>query len=150
MELLIKSFADLSNRELYYIIRLRNEVFVVEQSCPYQDTDEKDLEALHLFYKEKGSDHILAYCRLLPAGISYADCSIGRVVSSMQVRKTGLGRRMMQQAIDFIRNEWKEKTIRISAQLYLKAFYESLGFIATGEVYPEDNIPHIEMLWTSE
>jgi len=146
MQFLIKSFAELTNIELYNIIRLRNEVFVVEQDCPYQDADGKDLKALHLFCKENGSDNILAYCRLLPAGISYTESSIGRVVNSMSVRKTGLGRTMMQQAINFIHNEWKERTIRISAQLYLKSFYESLGFTAFGEVYPEDNIPHIGMI----
>lgn len=146
MQLFIKSFEALTKLELYHIIRLRNEVFVVEQNCPYQDADGKDITAQHLFYKDNRSHDVLAYCRLLPPGSSYPESSIGRVANSPSVRGTGLGRKMMLEAIRFIHEQWQHNAIRISAQLYLKAFYESLGFKAIGEVYPEDNIPHIEML----
>jgi ElaA protein len=144
MHWILKPFIGLTPEELYSILQLRNEVFVVEQNCPYQDCDNKDLYAWHLMGKRE--DKLLAYSRLLAPGISYSESSIGRVVSSPATRKTGMGKKLMHESIQQIRNLFQTDTIRIGAQLYLKAFYESFGFIQDGDIYLEDNIPHIEML----
>jgi len=140
-----KSFGSLDTIELYKILQLRAEVFIVEQTCYYQDVDNKDLKAIHLWHEDE-QGIINAYCRLLPAGISYEEPSIGRVATAMQNRKEGLGRVMMQLAIEYIKESFQANAIRISAQEYLQAFYESLGFEKQGDVYDEDGIPHIEML----
>ncbi|HEY4936965.1 MAG TPA: GNAT family N-acetyltransferase, partial [Puia sp.] len=129
---------------LYNILQLRNEVFIVEQNCPYQDCDNKDLYAWHLMGVRE--DKLLAYSRLLAPGISYSESSIGRIVSSPSSRKTGMGKKLMQESIQQVRNLFHTDTIRIGAQLYLQKFYESFGFIKDGEIYLEDNIPHILML----
>jgi ElaA protein len=141
-------FNELGVGELYAILQLRNEVFVVEQNCVYQDADNKDSESYHL----TGWDgNILAvYCRILPPGLSYSEASIGRVVSSPTYRNTGCGRELMNEAILRTLAQFACNTIRISAQLYLQKFYEQLGFTPIGETYLEDNIPHIEMLLTRE
>src|SRR5450432_1668584 len=144
MKWILKPFADLTPKELYSILQLRNEVFIVEQNCPYQDMDNKDLKSWHLMGMEEGK--LLAYSRLLAPGISYSESSIGRVVSSPSARKTGMGKKLMQESINQIRNLFHTDTIRIGAQLYLKNFYESFEFIQLGDVYLEDNIPHIIML----
>ncbi|KAA5536628.1 GNAT family N-acetyltransferase [Taibaiella lutea] len=140
-----KSFESLDTIELYKILQLRAEVFIVEQTCYYQDVDNKDLKAIHLWHEDENGT-INAYCRLLPAGISYKEPSIGRVATAIQNRKEGLGRMMMQLAIEFIKESFQSDAIRISAQEYLQVFYESLGFKKNGDVYDEDGIPHIEML----
>ena len=144
MHWILKPFTELTPEELYSILQLRNEVFVVEQNCPYQDCDNKDLYAWHLM--GKAENKLLAYARLLAPGISYSESSIGRVVSSPATRKTGMGKKLMYESIQQIRNLFQTDTIRIGAQLYLKAFYESFGFIQDGDIYLEDNIPHIIML----
>jgi len=144
MTWLIKKFDDLTPKELYAILQLRNEVFIVEQNCPYQDLDNKDLRAWHLMGVEK--DKLIAYSRLLAPGISYSESSIGRIVSSPSARKSGIGKKLMQESIDQIRKLFHTDTIRIGAQLYLKSFYEFFGFIQDGAIYLEDNIPHIIML----
>jgi len=141
----IKSFEELTTTELYNMLQLRSEVFVVEQNCPYQDLDDKDKIALHLWATDE-EGKVVACCRLLPRNISYAEASIGRVATSETVRGTGAGRMLMSKAISHISIAWNEPAIRISAQTYLKAFYESLGFVQVGEGYLEDDIPHIEML----
>ena len=137
-------FDDLTALELYKIMQLRNEVFVVEQNCVYQDADGKDQDSFHLC----GWDDkvLVAYCRLLPAGLSYDHPSIGRVVTSPHYRKGGYGRLLMQKAIAQSAAQFHDSVIIISAQLYLKTFYESLGFEPVSEMYLEDNIPHIKML----
>jgi ElaA protein len=140
----LKPFSDLTPKELYDILQLRNEVFIVEQNCPYQDLDNKDLYAFHLMGMK--DDKLLAYARLLAPGISYSESSIGRVVSSPAARKTGMGKKLMQESIDQIRNLFETDTIRIGAQLYLQKFYESFGFKSDSAIYLEDNIPHILML----
>jgi len=140
----LKEFNNLAPAELYSILRLRNEVFIVEQNCPYQDLDNKDLEAWHLMGMEK--DKLMAYSRLLAPGISYSESSIGRIVSSPVARKTGMGKKLMQESIEQIRILFQTDTIRIGAQLYLKSFYEFFGFVQDGNIYLEDNIPHIIML----
>jgi ElaA protein len=141
---LLKPFPELTPNELYSILKLRNEVFIVEQNCPYQDMDNKDLKSWHLmgFVEDK----LMAYSRLLAPGISYSESSIGRIVSSPSARKTGMGKKLVRESIDQIKNLFKTDTIRIGAQLYLKTFYESFGFVQEGEIYLEDNIPHIIML----
>ncbi len=140
----LKPFADLTPKELYNILQLRNEVFIVEQNCPYQDLDNKDIYAYHLMGTKENK--LIAYSRLLAPGISYSESSIGRVVSSPAARKTGMGKELMKESIEQIQNLFHTDTIRIGAQLYLKKFYESFGFIQQGEPYLEDNIPHIIML----
>lgn len=137
------SFEELTTTELYAIMQLRNEVFVVEQNCVYQDADSKDIACFHL----AGWDgkNLIAYCRILPPGISYEEASIGRVVTSPAYRRTGSGRVLMETAITKTSQQFSCDKITISAQLYLKSFYESLGFIQKSDPYLEDNIPHIEM-----
>ncbi|HEV3222699.1 MAG TPA: GNAT family N-acetyltransferase [Puia sp.] len=144
MQWILKPFDDLTPKELYKILQLRNEVFIVEQNCPYQDCDNKDIYAWHLMGMRE--DRLLAYSRLLAPGISYSESSIGRVVSSPSTRKTGMGKKLMQESIEQIRNLFQTDIIRIGAQLYLQKFYESFGFIKDGDIYLEDNIPHILML----
>lgn len=141
-----KTFETLTVQELYHILQLRSKVFVVEQDCPYLDMDDKDQQSIHLWAAARAGGPPIAYCRLLPQGISYPECSIGRVVTDPDVRKNGSGRLLMQHAITYIESEWQEPVIRIGAQLYLKAFYESLGFLQSSEEYLEDGIPHIEMI----
>ena len=140
----LKTFAELTPQELYSILQLRNEVFIVEQNCPYQDMDNKDLKSWHLMGIEENK--LIAYSRLLAPGISYSESSIGRIVSSPSARKTGIGKKLMHESIEQIKVLFKTDIIRIGAQLYLKKFYESFGFIQEGEIYLEDNIPHIVML----
>jgi ElaA protein len=141
---ILKPFAELTPYELYTILQLRNEVFIVEQNCPYQDLDNKDLKSWHLMGIE--DDKLIAYSRLLAPGISYSESSIGRIVSSPSARKTGMGKKLVEESIQQINNLFKTDSIRIGAQFYLKLFYESFGFIQDGEIYLEDNIPHIIML----
>lgn len=139
----IKNFDTLSVPELYQIMRLRSEIFVVEQNCVYQDLDGKDQKALHLFGII--DETIVAYCRLFKAGDYFDFASIGRVVVAANYRDKKLGHELMNQAISAIEKYLGEQNITISAQLYLKKFYESHGFIPTSEMYLEDDIPHIQM-----
>lgn len=141
----LKSFKDLTADELYDLLDLRNRVFVLEQNCLYRDTDAKDKEAYHLFGKINNNE-IVAYARILPREIIYPEFSIGRVCCAKRFRKTGMGKELMIRAIEACRKYDQTGAIRISAQYYLKGFYENLGFIAMGEIYLEDNIEHIEML----
>jgi len=142
----LKKFEDLSPLELYKIMQLRAEVFVVEQNCVYQDVDGKDLDSIHL-YAINDNNQVMAYCRLVSSGISYEEVSIGRVVTSPKVRGMGFGKELMDQALYAIKEMAGNVPIRIGAQCYLKKFYTDLGFIAEGEEYLEDNIPHIEMVY---
>ena len=144
MEWILKKFEELTPHELYTIMQLRNEVFVVEQNCVYQDADNKDRYSFHLMgWKE---DKLIAYTRLIPAGTAYAEPSIGRVVTSPSARGTGAGRELMEHSIDTIYKLFGKQPIRIGAQLYLKKFYSSIGFEPTGDMYLEDGIEHIEMV----
>ncbi|WP_439489528.1 GNAT family N-acetyltransferase [Algoriphagus sp.] len=140
----IKNFEQLSTQELYAIIRLRNEIFVIEQNCLYQDADNKDLAAYHVMIKSE--DALLAYARVLPPGISYPEVSIGRVACDKNSRGKGLGQKIMEQSLSFIKSGFGSCTIRIGAQTYLNDFYKSLGFENAGNPYLEDGIEHIEML----
>lgn len=139
----IKRFNELSTTELYKVLQLRSEVFVVEQNCVYQDMDGKDFKALHLlgYY----NDQLAAYCRLFNAGEYFEEASIGRVIVAANFRDLKLGHALIQEAIENIQREYKQVAITISAQLYLQKFYESHGFVQTSEMYLEDAIPHIQM-----
>jgi len=139
----IKSFETLSVHELYDLLRLRSEIFVVEQNCVYLDIDGKDKVALHLFGEFEGK--IVAHARLFKAGISFENASIGRVTVAADYRDRKWGHDLMREAIAGILLHFGESQITIGAQLYLKKFYESHGFVQTSEMYLEDDIPHIEM-----
>ena len=141
---LVKKFEELSPYQLYAILRLRNEVFVVEQNCVFQDADGKDAYAWHLMCWN--DDRLIAYTRLLPKGISYTNASIGRVVTSHIARGSGIGKELMDRSIAFIYDIWGNQAIQIGAQLYLKKFYERFGFQQTSDIYLEDGIDHIEMI----
>lgn len=138
-----KSFAELTNEELYKILKLRNEVFIVEQNCPYKDCDDNDLHCYHLMGCNK--DKLIAYSRLLPPGLTFNEPSIGRVVTSPSVRGSGAGRELMIKSIHQVFNLFGQYSISIGAQLYLKSFYESIGFVKTSDTYLEDGIEHIKM-----
>jgi ElaA protein len=139
----IKSFENLSVTELYDLLRLRSAIFVVEQNCVYLDLDGKDKVALHLLGEFDGI--IVAYSRLFKPGISFANASIGRVVVDADYRDRKWGHDLMRESIIGIKYHFGESKITIGAQLYLKKFYESHGFVQTSEMYLEDDIPHIEM-----
>ncbi len=140
-----KSFDDLTTAELYAIGSLRQQVFVVEQNCPYLDFDGKDQQSWHVMAWNEANE-LVAYVRMIPAGGYYEnDTAIGRVVTHPKVRGRGLGRLLMQKAMDYCWETFGKGNIRISAQDYLLKFYNSLGFVETGKKYLEDNIPHSEM-----
>lgn len=138
-----KPFSELSALELYQILRLRSEVFVVEQNCVYQDIDNKDQKAMHVlgFF----NNDLMAYCRLFEAGNYFENASIGRVIVAQKFRDKKWGNNLMQTAIDAVKQHYNETKITISAQFYLQKFYESHGFVQTSDVYLEDDIEHIEM-----
>jgi ElaA protein len=140
----IKSFETLTVHELYDILQLRSTIFVVEQNCVYLDLDGKDKVALHLFGTFEGK--IVAHARLFDAGISFSNASIGRVTVDPVYRDRKWGHDLMQQSIAGIKEYFDKNQITIGAQLYLKKFYESHGFVQTSEMYLEDDIPHIEMI----
>lgn len=144
MNFTLKTFQQLTNIELYNILKERTEVFVVEQNCPYTEVDGKDVQSYHLFREEKGE--IIAYLRILPPGVSYDELSIGRVLVKKQYRGQKLAQQLMTEALHFIHNELKEPTVKIQAQEYLSQFYGAFGFEAISEPYLEDNIPHIDMI----
>ena len=145
MEYKIKAFEELNTRELYSILRLRSEIFVVEQNCVYQDLDNKDLSGYHLMAID--NNEILAYLRVLPKGVSYKEISIGRFVVRKDYRRKNLGLALLNKALRFIEEDLKEKEVRISAQVYVKELYKKAGFIEASEEYLEDDIPHVEMLY---
>ena len=139
----IKRFNELSTSELYSVLQLRSEVFVVEQNCVYQDIDGKDAKAIHLLGTY--NNELVAYVRIFKPGDYFEQASIGRVVVKQNYRNRKWGYDLMNEAIQATQTVFNETKITISAQLYLKKFYENLGFIQTSEMYLEDDIPHIEM-----
>ena len=143
LEWVLKKFDELSNEELYQLLRLRSEVFVVEQGCNFMDMDNKDQKCHHLLGKKNGQ--LLAYSRIVPQGVSYEFPSIGRIVVSQQGRGTGLGVELLNISISTVEELYGKTIIRIGAQVYLKKFYQSFGFIQSGDIYLEDDIEHIEM-----
>lgn len=140
----IKSFEDLTVSELYEVLQLRIDIFMLEQNCLYRECDDLDISAWHLLGKYENK--IIAYARLLPAGLSYKEPAIGRVLVKREYRRSKTGTQLMQEAINFWRKQEPTSAIRISAQLYLKTFYEGLGFEIASNSYLEDNIPHVHML----
>ena|SRR5215207_5911075 len=140
----VKKFDRLSPHELYMILRLRNEVFVVEQNCVFQDADDKDQNAYHLM--GCADNRLVAYTRLVPAGEIYEEVSIGRVITSSLVRGNGTGKELMERSIREVYRLFGKRPIKLGAQLYLKRFYESFGFEQISDVYFEDGIEHIHML----
>ena len=142
------SFSELSRNQIFDMYQVRQEVFIMEQHCLYQDCDEKDKESHHLMGYEEGV--LVAYLRIVNPGISYSEPSIGRVLTKHSSRKKGYGIELMNRGIEFCSSTYPSSNIRISAQKYLLDFYHTLGFIEFGEEYLEDNIPHMEMLYTSE
>lgn len=146
MEIRINSFEELSTKELYAVLQLRSEVFVVEQDCVYQDIDGKDERALHITGWENGI--LVAYTRCFKAGDYFDEAAIGRIVVRENYRKLGYGHQITDASIEAIKSYYKADTIKISAQVYLVIFYQSHGFKTFGDRYLEDGIPHIAMIRT--
>lgn len=140
----LKDYSDLSRDELFDILKLRCEVFVAEQKCTDLDIDYKDKLSKHLFIRE--NEEAVVCLRIIPAGISYEEPSIGRFAVRKQYRKNGIGRQGILKAVKYIFEEWKAPAIRISGQSYLTRFYQSFGFTIVKGPYLEDKIPHYEML----
>jgi ElaA protein len=147
-------FEDLSPALLYEVLALRQKVFIVEQNCPYLDTDGLDCKAWHLLgwvgpgYSQK-ERFLGAYARVFPGGVRFSEPSIGRVVTALEVRRKGIGKVLMVEAMTRLREQLGNQAIRISAQAYLQKFYQDLGFVPVSSVYMEDGIPHLEMLASS-
>ena len=144
MTIEIKAFNELTLNSLYEVLQLRAEVFVVEQNCPYQDVDGKDQKAMHILGYHK--EQLVAYTRVFEPGYYFDNASIGRVVVKENVRQYGFGKDIMKASIAFIEDTLDLSTIELSAQTYLKKFYNDLGFQEIGEGYLEDDIPHIRMI----
>lgn len=140
----LKRFDELNTKELYRILKLRMEVFVLEQECLYPELDDKDFACLHLWAEQDGS--ILAYTRLVPPGLSYPQASIGRVIVAEEARGTGLSQQLMITSIESVSKEFGVNDIQIGAQFHLKSFYEKLGFEQISDPYPDYGILHIDMI----
>ncbi|SRR5690625_36896 len=144
MSWVIKTFDQLTNEELYAILKLRVDVFIVEQNCPYPELDNFDQKATHLFKKE--ADEIIAYSRLIPRGVKFQEASIGRVITKQDKRRSGLGTELVKKSIDII-NSWGKSNILIEAQAHLEEFYRKCGFETISEPYLLDGIDHVEMVY---
>lgn len=140
----IKSFEKLSIKELYAILKIRQEVFIVEQTCYYLDADGYDEKAIHIWGEKNGE--IVAYCRIFEPKIKYPESSLGRVLTNPSYRNLKLGKILLKIALHTIEVKFNTPNVRISAQDYLLRFYSEFGFISTGLEYLEDDIPHTEML----
>ena len=140
----LKTFDELTNTELYNLLKERTLVFVVEQNCPYLEVDGKDPVSYHLFKETNGE--IVAYLRIIPAGVTYQEASIGRVFVNKEYRGQGIAGELLKRGLDYIQNELKETKVKIQAQDYLRKFYSSFGFQPISETYLEDNIPHVDMI----
>lgn len=145
MKCILKEFNELTTAELYEILKLRVEVFVVEQNCPYQDLDDKDQSAYHMFLEDNGE--VVAVLRILPENVSYREMAIGRLIVKKSYRGKGISRKMMKRAMEFITKDLGKEKIRISGQAYLSDFYQNLGFEKVSEMYLEDGIEHFEFLY---
>jgi len=144
LDISVKKFSQLSLEELYYLLQLRSEVFVVEQDCVYQDIDGKDQKALHVIGKK--DDSIIAYTRIFKPGDYFKEASIGRVVVSENQRYLKYGHQLITASVSAIEDAFHTKEIKISAQKHLEKFYNNLGFKTIGDSYLEDGIPHIAMV----
>lgn len=140
----VKKFNELTLYELYEIMQLRNEIFIVEQNCPYQDLDNKDFKATHILVYLDGK--LVAYSRIFDVGIIFKEASIGRVITHKKVRSSGIGKLLMEKSIETIYELYGKQNIRIGAQYYAIPFYKKFNFVTEGEVYLEDGIKHIEMI----
>ena len=138
----VKKFHEIDGKTLHNIFLLRSEVFIVEQECAYQDIDGNDFKSVHIIGKKK--EEIIAYSRIMNLNNDF--CSIGRVLVKKDLRKKGIGIKLIKRSIEEATREYTNKKIKISAQEYLKKFYTNLGFKYTGKSYLEDGIPHIEMI----
>jgi len=146
------SYQSLEREDVFAMLKLRQDVFIIEQDCIYPDIDAKDRHSSHFFLWE-GEPYIsdlMSYCRIVKPGISYVEPSIGRVVSCERARGHGWGREMMRQAINMALELYPDQGLRISAQAYLERFYQSFGFVTVSDPYLEDDIPHVEMLLNAE
>ena len=141
MQLLVKHFTELSAAELYAILRARQDVFVVEQNCPFPEIDGKDLDAYHLWFEENGE--ILAYARVLDRGVSFETPAVGRIISIR--RREGLGSRILSEGIRIAREKYSAEAVMLEAQVYARKLYEKQGFVQVSEEFLEDGIPHIIM-----
>lgn len=141
-----KSFAQLTADELYAILKLRQDVFVLEQQCLYPDIDNADQQARHLFCFDASNKDLLAYARLFAPGVVYPQAAIGRILTHHSVRGMGLGRELMHEAFRVLHAEHPASDIKISAQEHLQAFYQELGFVTTSAPYDEDGILHVDMV----
>jgi ElaA protein len=141
-------FDELSNKVLYAILKARQQVFIVEQNCPFLDADDVDQHCLHLLaWAIQDANHsVAAYARLVPPGIKYIEPSIGRVITAAEFRGQGLGKELMHRAVQAMDERYPGLTIRIGAQQYLEKFYSGFGFVTASPTYIEDGIPHIEMV----
>lgn len=143
MNIKIKKFEELTVNELYDILKARVDIFIVEQNCPYSELDDKDKVSIHAWAEEEGN--IIAYCRILPPGVSYPEVSIGRVISTR--RRMGYGTKIVSLGIDIAKEYFNADKIRIEAQVYARELYEKCGFRQVSNEFLEDGIPHIEMVW---
>ena len=143
MELIVKHFNELTTSELYEIYKLRNSVFIVEQACPYQDIDDADKSAYHVWLKDDYG--IGAYLRILPKGVNFNEVSLGRVIAVK--RHCGLGTRIVKEGINIAKERLNAECIVIEAQVYAKKLYENIGFVVNGDEFLEDNIPHVPMIY---
>lgn len=143
MELKIKHFSELSAQELFAIYKLRVSVFVVEQNCPYQEVDDADEHAYHVWFEDE--DGIEAYLRVVEPGVVFPECAIGRVIAVK--RRCGLGTKIVSAGLRTAQERYGAEAVRIEAQTYARKLYEGLGFVQTSEEFLEDGIPHIGMLW---
>lgn len=139
------TFKQLSTEQLYEILKLRSDVFVVEQNCVYPDLDDKDRHADSYHLMGYADGKLAAYLRLLPAGVSYPSISMGRIVISSEARQFGYGHKLLEQGLSLAQQLWPDQDIEIGAQEYLIDFYQRHGFVATSDVYIEDGIPHLDM-----
>ncbi|MDX8336854.1 GNAT family N-acetyltransferase [Candidatus Cetobacterium colombiensis] len=144
--IICKKFNELTVEELYEILKLRSEIFVVEQKCVYNDIDGKDTTSIHVMLKENGK--IKAYLRVLQPGVSYEDASLGRVLVAENARKKGFAKLIVEAGVNYIIENFKTKDITIGAQEYLQNFYNEMGFKAISEVYLDDGIPHLDMKYS--
>ena len=143
MKLFVKHFSELTARELYEIYKLRVSVFVVEQNCPYQEVDDADEHAYHVWFEDE--DGIEAYLRVVEPGVVFPECAIGRVIAVK--RRCGLGTKIVSAGLRAAQERYGAEAVRIEAQTYARKLYEGLGFVQTSEEFLEDGIPHIGMLW---
>lgn len=142
----IQHFSSLTVNELYEILQVRSDVFVIEQQCIYPDLDNKDQKCYHLMGRIPETGELAAYARIVPPGVSYEEPSIGRVLTAGKHRRNKFGKALMQRSIEAVQALYPDQSIRIGAQTYLLTFYNSCGFVETGDAYDEDGIEHIEMV----